>query len=312
MKTQNPSPARYLRLALITLLLIGISLACNSPGGETSTGEEESAASANTEDGIQTAVAQTIAAKAASGQPSDGNGTNSEESAIPSDTPQPLPTDTPGPTETPTLTPTETYTPTPEVPMIQVSVSTNCRLGPGKVYDRMGALLEGEETEIIAKDPSDLYWYVRNPDQAGAFCWLWGQYATTTGDTEHLPVFTPPPTPTPALDFSVKFKEVEVCGGQWTIEVSVTNTGGIIIQSFTMSVNYPGEAASFSNDNFTNWNGCGIGNSQQDLTTGEIGVAWPGPLGSNPNGKNVTATITVYSENGQGGLSLTKTINFKP
>ena len=40
------------------------------------------------------------------------------------------------------------------------------------------------------------YWIVNNPDRPGE-CWLWGQYASVSGDTSSLPVRTPPPTPTP-------------------------------------------------------------------------------------------------------------------
>ena len=55
------------------------------------------------------------------------------------------PTSTPTETLTPTqtLTATVTLTPTPLVPLISVSTPTNCRNGPGKVYDMEGALLVG-------------------------------------------------------------------------------------------------------------------------------------------------------------------------
>src|SRR5512139_2825351 len=50
----------------------------------------------------------------------------------------------------PTFTPTVTFAPapiptaTPAIPLISVSVDTNCRFGPGKVYDFTGALLVGQ------------------------------------------------------------------------------------------------------------------------------------------------------------------------
>jgi hypothetical protein len=49
-----------------------------------------------------------------------------------------------------TLTPSSTLTPTESKPMISVSVDTNCRTGPGKIYDWIGALLVGEEAEVVA------------------------------------------------------------------------------------------------------------------------------------------------------------------
>jgi hypothetical protein len=105
-----------------------------------------------------------------------------------------------GPTETPFPSPTATITPTatPSVPMVTVSVNTNCRTGPGVVYDLVGALLVGEQAVVVGKYTAGNYWIINNPDAAGT-CWLWGEYATVTGDTSGLPEYAPPPTPTPYL-----------------------------------------------------------------------------------------------------------------
>ncbi|MBN2554642.1 MAG: hypothetical protein JXA97_01780 [Anaerolineales bacterium] len=82
-------------------------------------------------------------------------------------------------------------------PIISVSVDTNCRTGPGQVYDYVGALLVGEEAEITARESTGRFWYIRNPDGITDFCWVWDEYATVRGDIGSLPVLTPPPTPTP-------------------------------------------------------------------------------------------------------------------
>jgi hypothetical protein len=103
-----------------------------------------------------------------------------------------IPSNTPLPTETPTITPTFT----PSVPMVTVSQNTNCRTGPGVVYDLNGALQIGEQAVVVGKYTPGNYWIINNPDAAGT-CWLWGQYATVTGNTAGLPEYTPPPTPTP-------------------------------------------------------------------------------------------------------------------
>ncbi len=57
------------------------------------------------------------------------------------------------PTNTPTqtLSPTPIFTPTPLVPQISVSVATNCRVGPGKAYERVGALLVGEVAQVLVE-----------------------------------------------------------------------------------------------------------------------------------------------------------------
>jgi len=107
---------------------------------------------------------------------------------------QPVFTATPMVTLTPTITPTLP----PSVPMVSVSVDTNCRAGPGTVYEYLTGLLVGEKAEIIGKytSTSPVYWIIK---KGAITCWLWGKYATVEGDTSNLPEMTPPPTPTPSL-----------------------------------------------------------------------------------------------------------------
>ncbi len=105
-----------------------------------------------------------------------------------------IPSSTPFPTDTPTITPT--FTPT--VPMVKVSVDTNCRTGPGVIYDRVGGLLVGEEAVVVGKFTPGNYWVINNPDSSGT-CWLWGQYATVSGNTAGLPEYTQPRNAYPNL-----------------------------------------------------------------------------------------------------------------
>jgi hypothetical protein len=53
-------------------------------------------------------------------------------------------------------------------------------------------LLVGESTEVLGRNADWTYWIVRNPDQPGGTCWLWGQYATLTGSPYNLPVYSTP------------------------------------------------------------------------------------------------------------------------
>ena len=95
-------------------------------------------------------------------------------------------------TQTPTITPTGTSS----IPMVSVSVDTNCRTGPGVIYDYLTALLVGEKAEVIGKytTVSPNYWIIR---KGSTTCWLWGQYATVVGNISSLPEMIPPPSPTP-------------------------------------------------------------------------------------------------------------------
>ncbi|HIE24926.1 MAG TPA: hypothetical protein EYP74_02885 [Anaerolineales bacterium] len=111
--------------------------------------------------------------------------------------PSPLPSMTPAIPPTMTFTPTVSLSPTPSVPMASVSEDTNCRTGPGKVYDYIGALVVGEKAEVVGKNTASDYWIIKNPDRNGN-CWLWGYYATVVGNTDNLQEYAIPPTPTPA------------------------------------------------------------------------------------------------------------------
>ena len=113
----------------------------------------------------------------------------------------PTPTSSPViPTTTPTsilLSPTTIFTATSVAPQVSVSVATNCRVGPGAAYQKVGALLVGQVAEVVGRNSTSTYWLIRNPSGAGDVCWLWGQFATVTGDINALPVVTPPPLPRP-------------------------------------------------------------------------------------------------------------------
>lgn len=150
------------RLAALLGFVLPI-LACSLPGSsaeptETATPDDAS---------VQTAVALTLQAEQISASPAI-------EASL-----------------TTTLTPTIAYTGTPTVPILSVSVNTNCRYGPGIVYDPPVKVFNvGQTAQVLGKDPTGEFYYISDG------CWVWGEYATISGDTAGIPVFTPPPTPT--------------------------------------------------------------------------------------------------------------------
>jgi len=153
---------------LAAISLIGLA-ACNFPLGASASGGA-----------VDTAVAMTLAAQA-----SPTSGTTA--------------TLAPQATATPALTATSTLTPTPSVPMVSVSLATNCRSGPGTVYDLLGQLPVGQAAIVLGRDGTGQYWIINNPSNPGSTCWLWGQYATVSGNISTLPVIPVPPTPTPTI-----------------------------------------------------------------------------------------------------------------
>lgn len=118
----------------------------------------------------------------------------------------------PAPTATPPVPPPPAATPTPNLPMVTVSTETNCRSGPGQSFAILGVLNPGETAEVMGRTTVENYWLVRNPDNPAQVCWLWGEYATVTGDWQSLPQATPPPTPTPTQPSTITITIYNNCG----------------------------------------------------------------------------------------------------
>ena len=250
--------------------------------------------------------------------------------SISSDTPTPFPTLTatwtPEPTFTltPTLTATPTFTPTflptatAIAPMISVSVPTNCRVGPGRVYTMVGALLVGQTVPVYARTADGAYWYIRNPDSPTEFCWVWGEYATVTGLAGALPVFTPPPSPTPTNTatpspaFTASYNGLDSCSG-WYVDILIKNTGSLTFNSISLTVkdNATDVVVSSMSDDFVNKTGCN--STERDvLLPGKTAIVSSPGFGYDPNDHRLKATLTLCSQTGLNGSCVTETITFKP
>ena len=219
------------------------------------------------------------------------------------------------PTFTPTITLTSTplFTATPVVPLISVSVATNCRVGPGRVYDRVGALLVGEVAEVAGRNPTDNYWYIRNPDSSSGYCWLWGEYATLSGNYAALPVFTPPPTPTPMPNFEASYSDLDTCVGWW-VDIDLENTGGVNFRSVALTLRDTDTdtTVSFSRDGFTDIDGCSDSATRDNLQPGSTRTISSPPFAYDPSDHELRATITLCSNLGQSGTCVTEVITFEP
>jgi hypothetical protein len=257
-----------------------------------------------------TAVAETVQAAVVQTQilPSSMPIIEAADTQIFTVTPEP-PTFSP----TVTVTPSPVFTSTPLVPQVSVSVATNCREGPGKVYDRVGALLVGQVTEIYGRNVNGDYWYVRNPNVNGGFCWLWGEYATVSGNFAALPIFTPPPTPTPMPAFEPSYVGKDSCNGWW-VDFEVENTGGIQFKSYSLTLRdtVTGAVLSAYEDGFTDRTGCLESTTRTNLNPGGSRIISSPSFNYDPAGDKLRATITVCSNTGQNGTCVTEVIEFKP
>jgi uncharacterized protein YraI len=164
------------RKIIISILVLTLAaFACNLPWQAPSEEPE-----ANEPDLAATITAQSLTLQAPTQQ-------------VPTSTAEP-----PAETPTPAATATITITPTPEVPTASVSTNTNCRTGPSTQFDLIGALTVGQTAEVVGKYQNGAYWIIKTPGSSGN-CWLWGNYATVSGNTSNLPEYPPPPTPTPSV-----------------------------------------------------------------------------------------------------------------
>ena len=234
-----------------------------------------------------------------------------------------LATNTPEFTYTPSLTPTPTFTITPTVPMVSVSVQTNCRSGPGTPYDKIGVVNVGQTAEVVGRSIYSDYWIIKLPSNPAITCWLWGQYATVVGNTAGLPSINPPPTPTPkatltpAPNFSVSFVDNTSCAPQHAFQFQVDNTGSVTWESIRITVkdNTTSTTTTHTLDSFRSYEGCTIESNQLNLEPGEGGHVAnisPGQLAYDPSGHNFTAIFTLCSQDALLGTCLEKTITFNP
>jgi hypothetical protein len=234
--------------------------------------------------------------------------------------------------EAPSLTPTETSTPTavftftPLVPLISVSVATNCRSGPGKVYDYRGALLVGMSAEVLARDPSGNYWYIRNPDSEGNLCWVWGNYATISGNILNLPVYTPPPTPTPTFTplptltstpapfFKASLSSLDSCATSWWVDIKLKNNGAVSFKSYSITIKDRATDVTQADlsDGFTDIDGCLLTTTKDSIAPQETYLLSAPAFPYNLAGHELHIILTLCSETGQKGICATDKIDLTP
>jgi len=302
------------RLSLTVITLSMVVLACAMPAITLQDSGAISTAAAQTVVAGFTQVAASVIAYPTSQEPTY---------TVTSEPPTLTATFTETPTET--LTATPIFTATPLVPQISVSVSTNCRKGPGKVYQQVGALLVGELAQVYGREPTGKYWYIQNPDSSSGYCWVWGEYATLTGSTNFLPVYTPPPTPTPTFTpvptltstpspgFEASYTSMDTCAGWW-VEFALKNTGSYPFKSMGITIRDKDTDVVLANfmDGFTDINGCLSSNSRDVLGLNKTYVVSAPAFNYDPTGHKLRATIILCLETGQSGTCVTKNLNITP
>lgn len=113
-------------------------------------------------------------------------------------------------------------------PTITAEIDTNCRLGPDKVYEVVGALRVGDISKVHGKPLQGGWWYIENVSNADPkYCWVWAETTAVTGDTSLLPFITPPLPPAqsnPQLTLAISALPATsvVCPSTLTVTATIT------------------------------------------------------------------------------------------
>jgi hypothetical protein len=115
-------------------------------------------------------------------------GLESASEAVVAGTPEPTPIPLPAILDTPT--PTE-----PPRATARIRQNTNCRTGPGTVYDIMAILQPSQEVTVEGQNDFEPKWWRVSLDEGGP-CWLSDSVVEVVGPAAGLPHLPAPPTPT--------------------------------------------------------------------------------------------------------------------
>jgi hypothetical protein len=198
----------------------------------------------------------------------------------------------------------------PSIPMVSVTVNTNCRFGPGQAYEYLGALLEGETAELVGRDDGGNFWVISNPDNPGEHCWITAAYAQVSGDTSVVPVMTPPPTPTNtpvSLNFVLDEPVHLVCDGDHFVNFRVRNTGAQALSSFHLDIEDfdMGAMFGFTGSSFRSGSGC-VSMLSDSLDPGGEAFIQFGSFSYDPYGHSWRISAKMFRENGLGGAWVEK------
>ena len=224
-----------------------------------------------------------------------------------------VPTETPTETATETPTPEPSETPTPVPPMAEVVRESNCRIGPGGIYDLVATYQVGQMLEVAAKDLGGGYWFVRNPEKPEEQCYLLAQNIRISGDTAALPQFTPLPSPTAAPYFKLEFRKFDTCQGDNFALFIVENAGSVPFRSAyikvtNQKVNQSVEHALNAFDLIVR---CVLAKNIAPLNPGETGYVHSPPFKWGASGNTLRSVIMLCTEKNLTGTCVTQVMDVK-
>lgn len=291
-------------LSLFSLLAI-LATACNLPWAGTPV------PTAISEDDIATAVAQTVQAQLT---------LDAAAQVIPSFT-NTLSPPTQEASATQAVPETPAFTPTPAVPILRAEANTNCRLGPSTLYNPpLSVLLKGEKAEVHGRNDAGTWWYIRDPQRADRFCWIWGETTQVEGNVGGLPVITPPPPPptatptaTPSPSFSADYDNVHSCGGNPTAIFEIKNTGTVAFESLNLEIEDLTDSDTLYGPSSSDAPFMGTSSEcppgGDDLKAGKTFFVG-GAIGAGNSGHSARATIELCTEDDLDGVCVEERVDF--
>jgi hypothetical protein len=196
------------------------------------------------------------------------------------------------------------------MPYVIISGNTNCRTGPGSVYDWLHTYLAGDQALLLGKSADEAFWFINDQNGLIPDCWLWGKFATPAGDTAFVPVFTPPPTPTPMPDFTVSYEGSDCGAGSCWLWFKINNTGSLKWQSVLVYAKNlaTSDESVFVSDEFMN----GIMGADIDyISAGGTGYTHSERL-PNPSGNTVQVIVIACEKNGLTEICQGRTLTVNP
>jgi len=226
----------------------------------------------------------------------------------------------PSETLTPTLEITATITPTvgpsesatPDVVLGQVNKQTNCRTGPGAIYDLVATYSAKTNLQIVAQDLGGGYIFVQNPANPTEACWIPAGNITTTADLSALPAYTPLPSPTASPSFTIQYKNMDKCKSNLFTRFVVVNTGSVPFRSAYVKVTNTksNEVTQQAVNAFDMTVGCIVAKNIAPLGPGQTGYLQSELFQKNPSGQKMHAVIQVCTEQALKGVCVTQTLDF--
>jgi len=201
-----------------------------------------------------------------------------------------------------------------------VSRPTNCRTGPGKAYDVVSTLLPEITVTVHGRDFSNQYWYIRNPEVGPEYCWVWGEYATFTGQNLALPVLASPPTPTatpspiPTLSFKLKGAGMASCSGAFWMNILITSFSNDTFKSVKIEMQDLTDSV-FRNiavNGFASSNGCDNLSFVETVPPDGSVIVSSARFDYNLRGHTLKATVTICTDIDQKGVCTAMSASFSP